>query len=167
MKCVLYTMADGFVKIGRIVQADGRFSHGIRQRMAAGMDEASAIASVVNRGTMAARAASWRVGDSSELPGGQSDGKYDNIYQHAFQDIGGSVVVDLPEARNIKEDRLNSARRLKIRELLEEEALGADVTAEKVAVAAIDARALVDAAKDVDELKAIDPPELRSALTRR
>ena len=71
-----------------------------------------------------------------------------------------TIDIDIAKARDIQEQRIKNAQRLKIRDILEREALGENVALEKANIRAVNPRALVDAAITTDELKAAMPVEL-------
>jgi len=84
----------------------------------------------------------------------------DREFRDAWRNNAGTVSVDLPAARDIQAERIEAARRLKAKELVEREMLGEDVAAEKAALRASNARQLVDGAQNVDALKNVWPPGL-------
>jgi hypothetical protein len=94
-----------------------------------------------------------RLCDSAALPP-------DREFRNAWTDDGTSVTVGLAKARDIQKERIERARLRKARELLEREMMGENVTSEKAALRAIDAKALVDAAATVAALKAAWPAML-------
>jgi hypothetical protein len=94
-----------------------------------------------------------RLCDSAALPVSRE-------FRNAWGDDGTSVTVSLAKARDIQKERIERARLRKARELLEREMLGENVTSEKAALRAIDAKALVDAAATVAALKAAWPSGL-------
>lgn len=109
MRVIFYTMSDGSLRIGRIYREDGSPSSGIEQRIAGGMKPNDAIRAVAEKDKPAG-CISWRVGDSTELPQGHSDGRFDSSFKGAFIDEGGKVSVSMPKARDIHRDRLRQMR---------------------------------------------------------
>ena len=85
--------------------------------------------------------------DSSILP-------VDRTFRNAWRQNGANVQVDLTIARTLTEKEIETRRRVKIRDILEREALGEDVVLEKARLRGIDARAIVDAIQTVEALKA-------------
>lgn len=53
--------------------------------------------------TETAELVGWRIGDSTDLPGGNADGTYDRLFFHAFTDAnpGNAVDVDMAKAEAI------------------------------------------------------------------
>ena len=85
----------------------------------------------------------------------------DRTFRNAWRQNGVSVRVDLPIARTLVEKEIETRRRVKIRDVLEREALGENVAQEKAALRSINARLLVDAAQTPEELKSILPEVLK------
>lgn len=85
----------------------------------------------------------------------------DRTFRNAWVQSGAVVNVDLPKARDLQEAKIKAAQRLKIRDIVEREALGENVAAEKASVRAVNARALVDGAADVATLKDTFPEFLK------
>jgi len=85
----------------------------------------------------------------------------DRAFRNAWRQNGASVRVDLPIARTLVEKEIETRRRVKIRDVLEREALGENVAQEKAALRSINARLLVDAAQTPEELKSILPEVLK------
>lgn len=109
MRFILYTLTDGSARIDRFMREDGQFTSGIRRRIEGGMSEEQAISEVAEKHKP--DGATWRVADSSELPGGREDGYYDNTFVAAFCDQKGKIKVDMPKARGIHRDRLRELRK--------------------------------------------------------
>jgi len=84
----------------------------------------------------------------------------DRTFRNAWRQNGATVQIDLPAARAFMEKRIEEQRRIKIRDVLEREALGENVSVEKASIRAINARALVDAAQTPEELKVVMPAVL-------
>ena len=84
----------------------------------------------------------------------------DRTFRNAWEQAGATVTVSMAKARNLQEAEINRRRREKIRDLLEREALGENVTADKATVRAVNARTLVNSATTTEELKAVMPTEL-------
>ena len=99
-------------------------------------------------------AANIQIVDESVIP-------TDRTFRDSWVQSGGGVVVDLPKARDIQEVKIRAAQRKKIRDILEREALGDNVAAEKASIRAVNPRTLVDNANDVAELKSTFPASLR------
>jgi len=85
----------------------------------------------------------------------------DRTFRNAWRQNGVSVRVDLPIARTLVEKEIETRRRVKIRDVLEREALGENVAVEKAALRSINARLLVDAAQTPEALKAVIPEVLK------
>ena len=85
----------------------------------------------------------------------------DRTFRNAWEQVGTTINVNLAKARDIQERRINDAQRLKIRDILEREALGENVALEKANIGAVNARGLVNAAQTPDQLKATMPAILK------
>ena len=85
----------------------------------------------------------------------------DRTFRNAWRQNGVSVRVDLPIARTLVEKEIETRRRVKIRDVLEREALGENVAVEKAALRSINARLLVDAAQTPEALKLAIPDVLK------
>ena len=79
----------------------------------------------------------------------------DRTFRNAWRQNETLVQHDMPKAREIQESRMETSRRIKMRDLLLREELGENVAAEKAAVRAINARALCQTAQTPEELKAV------------
>ena len=95
--------------------------------------------------------------DSSSLPV-----DYD-VFKESRTWNGGGVTLDLTKAKTIHADHIKLVRQEMIRDVIEREALGDDVTTEKAAVAAVDADTEVAIAAETTSLRAIWP----AAIERR
>lgn len=117
--------------------------------------------------TPESQTAKWPAARQAEIVSvreiGPGDVPADREFRDAWEDDGAAVRINMPRARDIQAARIDREKRAKIRDLMEREALGEDVTAEKDAVRAIDARTLVDAAATPGDLKATWPSELSRA----
>ena len=85
----------------------------------------------------------------------------DRTFRNALRQDGSFLIHDMLKAREIQEQRIEAARRIKMRDLLVREELGENVAAEKAAIRSINARALCQAAQTPEELKAVLPDILR------
>lgn len=85
----------------------------------------------------------------------------DRTFRDAWSQSGTDIVVDMVRARDIQEKRIKTAQRIKVRDILEREALGENVASEKAAVRAVNPRVLVDSVSTTDELRAAFPAILR------
>lgn len=102
------------------------------------------------RARLPADAIDPRIVDESAVPA-------DRTFRNAWKQAGTTIEHDMPKARDLQEQRIKDAQRLKIRDILEREALGDNVASEKASLRAVNPRALVDAAQTPDELKAVWP----------
>ena len=143
MKKIIYTRSDGGVSI---------VSPAININEPVGFDEEQAIARALTR--LPTDAMNPQVVDGSIIP-------TDRTFRNALVQIGASVIHDMPKCREIAFDRIQAQRRIKIRDVLEREALGENVATEKASLRAINARAIVDAAQTPEELKTMLPEILK------
>lgn len=92
MKCIIYTTVEGSARIGCFEREDGKENLG----MALTTPEEHAAAIVAKDPELA----SWRIGDSVDLPGGNPDGTYDRLFFPEFIDSnpGNQVDVDMAKA---------------------------------------------------------------------
>jgi len=76
MKFIAYKQSDNSIKIGRVCLEDGSYNRYIQSLVDGGMSETYALTYVAEKdkpeGTV-----SWRIADSTELPDGTEDGRYD------------------------------------------------------------------------------------------
>ncbi len=84
----------------------------------------------------------------------------DREFRNAWRQFGGVVSIDMPAAREIHAERINAAKRTVARDLVEREAMGEDMTAEKAALRAADVQAQIAAAPNPVALKAVWPLQL-------
>lgn len=92
--------------------------------------------------------------DTSEIPS-------DREFRNAWVRSGRGAAVDITKAREVQRERIETARRLAARDILEREALGEDVAAEKAALANIRAADIVGTVQSVAALKAAWPAGLK------
>ena len=142
MRCIVFTRPDGGVSI--VIPASNF--------VAQFPTEAEALA-VVRAKSVPADALDIGEIEDTDLP-------TDREFRDAWRLNAGVARPDLPAARDIQAARIDAAKRWEARALLEREPLGENVTGEMIQLAAIDARALVDAAQDIAALKAAFPPGL-------
>lgn len=148
MKKIIYTRPDGGCSVvtpapnaRRPDESEAAFLARIRQK------------------SVPANATDIRIVEPTEIPS-------DREFRGAWRQRPEGVVVDLLAAREIQRQRIERVRLEKAIELSRREMLGENVAAEKAELRAINAQSLVDAAQDVDELKAAWPASL-SRLPRR
>ena len=105
------------------------------------------------------------IADEAVLPEGDND-----VFRPAWtlankRTVNGvetcDIGRDMPKCREIARERIEQQRRMKIRDVLEREALGENVATEKASLRAINARAIVDAAQTPEELKTMLPEILK------
>lgn len=86
----------------------------------------------------------------------------DRSFRESWTDIPGvdAPSVDLLKAQAIQQDRIETARKEAMQDVLLRESLGEDVTAEKARIKAIDPYALVSDKADPAALKDAWPPGL-------
>lgn len=114
---------------------------------------------------------SYRIADTSDLPGGKADGTYDKSFREAFTDnnSGSQVDVDMDKARNIHMDRIRKARNdefiklgfpTKLNDELEAAVISEETRTKLKKLRDIPQNTDLMKAKTPEQLKAIWPEEL-------
>ena len=142
-KRIVYTRPDGGVSI--VVPAPGF--------VASFATEDEAIATIQAK-DVPADATNVEVMDRAQIPALRE-------YRNAWEKLGaGPPTVNMPKARLLHVERIDTAKRAKSRDLIERETMGKNVTAEKARFRAINVQAQIDAAATPEALSAIWPLEL-------
>jgi hypothetical protein len=87
MKCIIYTVNDDSIRIGCFEREDGKEN----PYMALTSPEKHA-ADIVSK---TSELIGWRIGDSTDLPGGKPDGTYDRMFFPEFTDINHGTQIDV------------------------------------------------------------------------
>lgn len=141
-KRIVYTRPDGGVSV---VIPNPKF--------VAQFDTEDEALSALRSKDVPSDAADVSITDMADLP--------DREFRNAWaQTTPGVVEIDMPKARAIQTERVERAKRAKVRELLEREALGENVTAEKAALRSINAKGIADAPATPADLSAAWPAQL-------
>ena len=144
MKRIIYTRPDGGVSV--VVPAP--------DFVAEFKTEADALA-VIQSGVQAS-ATNVAVCDAADIPA-------DRMFRNAWRrSIAGPpmISIDMPAARAIHALRINEAVRAKAGDLINREAMGEDVTTEKIALRDINVQQQINVAKTPEELAVIWPAQL-------
>tara|TARA_R110002126_G_scaffold106553_1_gene241598 strand:+ start:89 stop:529 length:441 start_codon:yes stop_codon:yes gene_type:complete len=139
MKNIIYTRHDGGVSVVHLVPSE----------MVSGETEAAFIERIRAK-VVPLDATNVVVADASAIP-------TDFEFRDAWVAPGGVISVDLDKAKALQASRINAAKLVKARELVDMEMMGENVATDKAALQAINAATLVAGATSIDELKAVWP----------
>lgn len=85
----------------------------------------------------------------------------DRAFRNALEKPGmGPPIVNMPKARDIQTKRINEAKRISARDLIEREMMGEDIATEKAALRAMNMLQAINAAQTPEALSVIWPAGL-------
>ena len=143
---VVATLPDGRMMV--LIPSPRR----VRELMSSGMTEDEAVDAIASFALPAGHTNPFKT-TRAQIPA-------DREFRNAWEQAGGIISTNLAKARDIQANRIEAARIKAARGMLEREALGENITAEKANLRAIDARATVDAAQNIAALKQAWPATL-------
>lgn len=104
MKIIIYKKLDGTISMSQISYRDGSLSWGITNRINDGMSEKESLEFEAHKAMKKMEnGTTFRIGNTTDFPGGSADGLFDCTFFNAFTDDhpGAQVDIDIPRAKDV------------------------------------------------------------------